>query len=62
MPEKKYTLYEDELKDLKAQVAAIQVFINNGENIEEIKKRANILVYLLNKIENKEIKPIIQNP
>ena len=53
MPYKKYVIDEDELKDLKEQVASIEAFLRNDQNIEEIRKRVIILNYLLDKIEQK---------
>ena len=53
MPYKKYVIDEDELKDIKSQVASIEAFLKNGQNIEEIKKRLVILNYLIDKIEKK---------
>lgn len=55
MTEKKCTLWEDELKDLQAQVAGIEAFIKNDANIEEIQKRVNVLQYLLEKLAKKLI-------
>ena len=51
MAEKQCALWEDELKDLQAQVAGIRAWIKNDVNVEEIQKRVNILEYLLGKLE-----------
>lgn len=53
MPERYCVVSEDELKDIKAQIAGIQAWIRNDANIEEIQKRVNVLEYLLQKLERK---------